>query len=102
MKTQPLGGVCVNRIGTVYTSKHIPPRIGRGHGNRRDSLLSHPDSCPTDGVHLKTPAKLSRGRIARPTKSGKSGGAQKRQIVSLVERGGSVRSFHVASTDKYE
>jgi transposase-like protein len=50
----------------------------------------------------ETAAKLSRGRIATPTKSGKSGGAQKRQIVSLVERGGSVRSFHVASTDKYE
>ena len=46
----------------------------------------------------ETAAKLSRGR----TKSGKSGGAQKRQIVSLVERGGAVRSFHVASTDKYE
>jgi hypothetical protein len=50
----------------------------------------------------ETAAKLSRGRIAKPTKSGKSGGAQKRQIVSLVERGGAVRSFHVASTDKYE
>jgi transposase-like protein len=50
----------------------------------------------------ETPAKLSRGRVAKPTKGGKSGGAQKRQIVSLVERGGSVRSFHVASADKYE
>lgn len=29
------------------------------------------------------------------TKSGKSGGAQKRVVVALVERGGSVRSFHV-------
>ncbi len=24
---------------------------------RRDSLLSHPDSCPTDGVHLNLPSK---------------------------------------------
>jgi transposase-like protein len=37
-----------------------------------------------------------RAKDGRPyTKSGKSGGAQKRVVVSLVERGGSVRSFHV-------
>jgi transposase-like protein len=30
-----------------------------------------------------------------PTRGGKSGGAQKRIIVGLVERGGKVRSFHV-------
>jgi transposase-like protein len=33
------------------------------------------------------------------TKSGKSGPSNKRAIVSLVERGGSVRSFHVAVAD---
>lgn len=38
--------------------------------------------------------------LGRPfTKSGKSGPSQKRAIVSLVERGGSVRSFHVAVAD---
>jgi transposase-like protein len=46
------------------------------------------------------PSKNRRG--APYLKSGKSGGADKRQIVSLVERGGVVRSFHVASTDKFE
>lgn len=34
------------------------------------------------------------------TKKGKSGPANKRAIVALVERGGSVRTFHVAVADK--
>lgn len=41
-----------------------------------------------------------RRRLGPPTKSGKVGPAGKRAIVSLVERGGSVRSFHVAVADK--
>jgi len=36
----------------------------------------------------------------KPTKGGRSGPANKRAIVSLVERGGNVRSFHVAVADK--
>ena len=44
-----------------------------------------------------TPSKQRKGRPF--TKSGKSGGAQKRAVVSLVERHGKVRSFHVASAD---
>ena len=48
----------------------------------------------------ETAAVLSRGRVRNPTKSGKSGGAEKRIIVSLVERHGSVKSFHVAAADK--
>ena len=43
----------------------------------------------------ETPRKLARGRIAKPTKSGKSGGAQKRVVVGLVERGGKARMFHL-------
>jgi transposase-like protein len=43
----------------------------------------------------ETPRKLARGRIAKPTKSGKSGGAQKRIVVGLVERGGKARLFHL-------
>lgn len=40
-------------------------------------------------------------RKGRPfTKKGKGGGAQKRTVVSLVERGGSVRSFHVQHATK--
>src|ERR1700688_318314 len=34
------------------------------------------------------------------TKSGRSGPSNKRPLVALVERGGSVRTFHVASADK--
>jgi transposase-like protein len=42
----------------------------------------------------------SRGRIPSPTKGGRSGPADKRAIVALVERGGNLRSFHVAVADK--
>ena len=43
----------------------------------------------------------SPARGDRPfTKGGKTGPANKRAIVSLVERGGSVRSFHVAVADQ--
>ncbi|WP_062113764.1 IS1595 family transposase [Aureimonas sp. AU40] len=48
----------------------------------------------------ETPAQLSRGRVATPTKSGKSGGAHKRTIIGLVERGGMVRMFHVNHATK--
>jgi transposase-like protein len=45
--------------------------------------------------------KPSRKRHGYPyTKGGKSGPAHKRAIVSLVERGGQVRSFHVENADK--
>ena len=37
----------------------------------------------------------NRGRVANPTKSGKAGGAQKRIVVGLVERGGKARLFHL-------
>jgi transposase-like protein len=50
---------------------------------------------------VETPKPLSRGRIAKPTKGGKSGTAGKRAIVALVERGGSVRTFHVGVADKF-
>ena len=39
-------------------------------------------------------------KLPPPTKGGKVGPGQKRAIVSLVERGGSVRSFHVENADK--
>lgn len=38
--------------------------------------------------------------LPKPTKGGKSGPAGKRAIVGLVERGGHVRTFHVAVADK--
>jgi transposase-like protein len=44
----------------------------------------------------ETPRKPSPQRRGRPfTKSGKGGGAQKRIVVGLVERGGQVRMFHL-------
>ena len=44
---------------------------------------------------------VSPQRKGRPyLKSGKSGGAQKRTVVALVERGGKVRSFHVQHATK--
>ncbi|MDZ5698361.1 IS1595 family transposase [Chelativorans sp. M5D2P16] len=48
----------------------------------------------------ETPRKLARGRIAKPTKSGKAGGAQKRIVVGLVERGGKSRMFHLNDATK--
>lgn len=48
----------------------------------------------------ETPRKLARGRIATPTKSGKAGGAQKRIVVGLVERGGKSRMFHLNDATK--
>jgi transposase-like protein len=45
--------------------------------------------------------RLSPNRRGRPyTKGGKFGPGGKRAIVSLVERGGNIRSFHVAVADK--
>jgi transposase-like protein len=49
---------------------------------------------------VEEPQPRSRGRIPKPTKRGKSGPADKRPIVALVERGGKVRTFHVAVADK--
>jgi hypothetical protein len=51
--------------------------------------------------HGKVEAPRKVGAYGRPyTKGGRSGPSNKRAIVSLVERGGSVRSFHVKSADK--
>jgi transposase-like protein len=49
---------------------------------------------------VDTPKPRSRGRIPKPTKGGRSGPADKRAIVALVERGGNVRTFHVPIADK--
>jgi transposase-like protein len=44
--------------------------------------------------------KISPQRKGRPYKKGSRGPRDKRAIVSLVERGGSVRSFHIENADK--
>jgi transposase-like protein len=43
---------------------------------------------------------ISKQRMGRPYKAGSRGPRDKRAIVSLVERGGSVRTFHVENADK--
>lgn len=48
----------------------------------------------------ETPIQRTRKVYTQPTKGGKSGGAQKRTVVGLVERGGSVRLFHVQHATK--
>jgi rubrerythrin len=51
----------------------------------------------------ETPRVYARPRARKnfkPIKSGKSGGAQKRVIVGLVERGGKARTFHVEQRHK--
>jgi hypothetical protein len=49
----------------------------------------------------RSPTPRARKRYGRPyTKGGKTGGFDKRIIVSLVERHGSVKSFHVGAADK--
>ena len=45
-------------------------------------------------------AKPSKHRHGRPYTKGGAGPANKRAIISLVERGGRVRSFHVANADQ--
>jgi transposase-like protein len=44
--------------------------------------------------------RVSKQRRGRPYKVGSRGPRDKRPIVALVERGGNVRTFHVASADK--
>ena len=49
----------------------------------------------------ETPRKRNK-YSPKPTKSGKSGGAEKRVILGLVERGGRARSFHIQQATKKE
>src|SRR5690606_31523776 len=51
----------------------------------------------------ETPRNYARPRARKnwkPTKSGRSGGAQKRIVVGLVERGGKARMFHLNDATK--
>lgn len=43
----------------------------------------------------ETPVKRSRNAVRKPTKRGKGGGAAKRPVVALVERGGKARVAHM-------
>jgi transposase-like protein len=50
---------------------------------------------------LETP-RVRNKYLPPPTRGGKSGGAQKRAIFGLVERGGKVRTFHIARASAAE
>ena len=69
----------------------LPPMGGNGGIVEADETYYGP-------VEEARPSKQRKGRAY--TKGGKSGPSNKRAIVSLVERGGSVRSFHVAVADR--
>ncbi len=69
----------------------LPPMGGEGKIVEADETYYGPVAAP----------KLAASRKGRPyTKSGKSGGANKRPIVALVERGGNIRTWHVTHADK--
>jgi transposase-like protein len=69
----------------------LPPLGGEGQ-------VVEADETYFGNVEDRQPSK---GRRGRPfTKSGKAGVGGKRAVVTLVERGGKVRSFHVPRADK--
>jgi hypothetical protein len=73
---------------------NMPPMGGEGSIVEADETYFGPRT---------TPVTYSRPRARKnwkPTKSGKSGPGGKRSIMALVERGGSVRSFHLEKADK--
>lgn len=80
-----------HRIRECMRTGGLAPMGGSGKIVEADETYHGPVAKP--GVR-------SRGRIPKPTKRGRSGPADKRAIVALVERGGRVRTFHVAHADK--
>jgi transposase-like protein len=67
----------------------IPPMGGEGQVVEADETYFGKTEVPRPRNKYLPP----------PTKGGKTGPANKRAVVSLVERGGNVRSFHVARAD---
>lgn len=80
-----------HRIREAMRDGDLAPMGGNGGIVEADETYHGP---------VKTPRPRSRGRVPKPTKGGRSGPADKRAIVALVERGGKVRSFHVENADK--
>lgn len=85
-------------IGSYRTAWFMAHRI-------REAMVED-DSAPMGGEgkiveadetyygKLETP-RIRNKHLPPPTKKGKGGGAQKRAIFGLVERGGKVRTFHI-------
>ena len=81
----------MHRIREAMRAGGLDPMGGEGMVVEADETYYGPVEKP----------RMSPSRKGRPyTKSGKTGPANKRPIVALVERGGKVRSFHVPVADK--
>lgn len=80
-----------HRIREAMRDGDLAPMGGAGHIVEADETYFGPTK----------EKKVSPQRKGRPfTKGGRTGPASKRAIVSLVQRGGKVRSFHVENADK--
>ena len=75
-----------HRIREAMREENPPPMGGPGWVIEADEMYHG---------KRETPAQLSRGRVRSPTKKGRSGPAEKREIIGLVERGGDARMIHV-------
>jgi transposase-like protein len=80
-----------HRIREAMREGDLSPMGGNGGIVEADETYLWKSAAPKPRAH---------GRVPHPTKRGKSGPADKRAIISLVERGGAVRSFHVENADK--
>ncbi len=78
-----------HRIREAMTDPAPSPLGGEGKIVEADELYTGKQEVP---------APLSRGRVRKPTKKGRSGVGNKRAVVALVERGGEARA--VAMTGK--
>ena len=80
-----------HRVREAMRAGGLEPMGGEG------KIVEADETYFGDIPESKRRTKTTRGRPF--TKSGKTGPSNKRAIVSLVERGGNVRSFHVAVAD---
>jgi hypothetical protein len=81
-----------HRVREAMRAGGLDVPLGRG-----GKIVEADETYFGDVPESKRPTKTTSGR--KFTKGGRSGPSGKRAIVSLVERGGSVRSFHVAVAD---
>jgi transposase-like protein len=83
------------RMAMAPRAGSLPPMGGEGRVVEVDETyhgkVANPSEFRTDGTEFKKKRLGGRG--------GGRGGANKRAIVSLVERGGSARTFHVAEAN---
>ena len=78
-----------HRVMEAMRRGGLEPPLGQGSG-----VVEADETYFGNVPEAKRPIKTTRGRAF--TKGGRTGPSGKRAIVALVERGGEVRSFHVA------